>query len=63
MSQRDLNNDLWLPIIGEWTFQWKMQFGPELIKRANGVYFSRKPIKNDKIPIKLYHRPVQPCES
>ena len=40
-----------------------MQFGPDLIKRANEVYFSRKPIKNDKIPIKLYHKPVQLCES
>ena len=60
-SQRDLNNDL--SIISEWTFQWKMQFNPDLNKQANEVYFPRKPNSDNYITTKLNDGPAQLCNS
>ena len=39
-SNIDLNNDL--KKIGEWAFQWKMSFNPDLTKQAQELIFSRK---------------------
>ena len=40
VSNIDLNDDL--KNIGEWAFQWKMNFNPDPTKQAQGVTFSRK---------------------
>ena len=39
-SNIDLNNDL--KKIGEWAFQWKMNFNPDPTKKAQEQFFSRK---------------------
>ena len=39
-SNIDLNNDL--KKIGEWAFQWKMNFNPDPTKQAQERFFSRK---------------------
>ena len=59
-SQKDLNNDL--SIIGEWTFQWKMQSNQDPNKQGNEFCFSRKPNTLYYNAIKLNDSPVQLCE-
>ena len=45
ISAATLNDDL--EKINQWAFQWKMEFNPQISKRAQEVIFSRKNKKNN----------------
>ena len=48
-SNTDLNNDL--KKIGEWAFQWRMNFNPDPTKQAQKLTFSRKMQMTNHLPL------------
>ena len=59
-SNIDLNDDL--KNIGEWAFQWKMNFNPDPTKQAQGVIFSRKVQIINHLPL-FFNQTVVPQNS
>ena len=56
-SNIDLNNDL--KRIGEWEFQWKMNFNPDPTKQAQELFFSRK-VQTTNYPPLIFNQNVIP---
>ena len=56
-SNIELNNDL--KKIGEWAFQWKMSFNPNLTKQAQELIFSRK-VQTTNPPPLFFNKNVVP---
>ena len=56
-SNIDLNNDL--KRIGEWEFQWKMNFYPDPTKQAQELFFSRK-VQTTNYPPLIFNQNVIP---
>ena len=48
-SNTDLNNNL--KKIGEWAFQWRMNFNPDPTKQAQKLIFSRKIQTTNHLPL------------
>ena len=54
-SNIDLNNDI--KKIGEWVFQWKMNFNPDRTKQAQELIFSRK-VQTTNLPPLFFNENV-----
>ena len=60
-SASDLNEDL--EKIGNWAFQWEMNFNPESYKQAQEIIFSRKTTASLHPVVHLDNRPVRSTQT